>query len=155
MVEDVTMCKKRRRAPKGIINPATGESMTQEEAMAAIAEAERKTAIAKSKTATALAAKEDIDASNIDKVQAEDTAAATTTSLDETLASMGGTTQAISEIQEETFQEVKGASEKEKMETRKRKEQQLQRAVRQRRRSGTMGRRSLITGQFGGRGYRG
>ena len=68
---------------------------------------------------------------------------------------MGGTAQAISDIQEETFQEVTSANQKEIMETRKRKEQQLQRAVRQRKRSGTMGRRSLITGQYGGRGYRG
>lgn len=155
MVKDVTMCKKRKRAPKGIINPATGESMTQEEAMAAIAEAERKTAIAKSKTATALAGTEDLKADQIEKVQAKDTAKASTTSLDETLASMGGTTQAISEMQEETFQEVTSAKQKEIMETRKRKEQQLQRAVRQRKRSGTTGRRSLITGQYGGRGYRG
>ena len=155
MVEDVTMCKKKKRAPKGIINSATGESMTEEEARAEIARLNAETKRIQANTATILSKTEDIKASNLDKVQAEDTAAATTTSLDETLASMGGTAQAISEIQEETFQEVKGATEKEKMETRKRKEQQLQRAVRQRRRSGTMGRRSLITGQFGGRGYRG
>ena len=155
MVEDVTMCKKKKRAPKGIINSATGESMTEEEARAEIARLNAETKRMQANTATILSKTEDIKASNLNKVQAEDTAAATTTSLDETLASMGGTTQAISEMQEQTFQEVKGANQKEIMETRKRKEQQLQRAVRQRRRSGTMGRRSLITGQFGGRGYRG
>ena len=153
MVEDVIMCKKNRRASKKIINPATGESMTQEEALAAIAEAERATQVAYAAEATALSKVEDINAAKADTIQNQETAAQSTVSLDQQLAAMGGSQQAIADIQQETFQEVKGATDKEKMEIRKRKEQQLQRAIRQRRKSGFQGRRSLITGQSGGRGY--
>ena len=96
---------------------------------------------------------EDIKAGQAGTIMKEETAAQSTVSLDQQLAAMGGSQQAIADIQQETFQEVKGASDKEKMEIRKRKEQQLQRAIRQRRKSGFQGRRSLITGQSGGRGY--
>ena len=141
MVEDVTMCRKRKSPP-----PADTTPFNQADIDAALA-AEKQAA---ADAATAKAAAEDAS-----KVQDTDTKKESTESLDEKLSSMGGTTQAIQTIQNTVFQEVKGATEKEKMETRKRKEQQLQRAVRQRRRSGTMGRRSLITGSYGGRGYRG
>ena len=152
MVKDVTMCKKRRakKAAAAAASEAEQQAMRDE-----IARLNAETKRIQANTATILASTEDLKADQIEKVQAKDTAKASTTSLDETLALMGGTAQAISDIQEETFQEVKGANQKEIMETRKRKEQQLQRAVRQRKRSGTMGRRSLITGQYGGRGYRG
>lgn len=146
MVEDVTMCRKRKSPP-----PADTTPFNQADIDAALA-AEKQAA---ADAATAKAAAEDAAAEDASKVQDTDTKKESTESLDEKLSSMGGTTQAIQTIQNTVFQEVKGATEKEKMETRKRKEQQLQRAVRQRRRSGTMGRRSLITGSYGGRGYRG
>ena len=154
MVKDVTMCgRKKRRAKKAA---AAAEAEANQQAMRdEIARLNEETKRIQANTATILSGTEDLKADQIEKVQAKDTAKASTTSLDETLASMGGTTQAISEMQEETFQEVTSAKQKEIMETRKRKEQQLQRAVRQRKRSGTTGRRSLITGQYGGRGYRG
>lgn len=150
MVKDVTMCGRKKRAAKKAAAEAEQQAMRDE-----IARLNAETKRIQANTATILAGTEDLKADQIEKVQAKDTAKASTTSLDETLASMGGTAQAISDIQEETFQEVTSANQKEIMETRKRKEQQLQRAVRQRKRSGTMGRRSLITGQYGGRGYRG
>ena len=143
------MCRSRRRRKQS--NAQTG--MTEEEMRAAIAEAERATKAAQAAEATALSKVEDINAAKADTIQNQETAAQSTVSLDQQLAAIGGTQKAIAEIQEQTFQEVKGASEKEKMEIRKRKEQQLQRAIRQRRKSGFQGRRSLITGQSGGRGY--
>ena len=143
------MCKKRSNANK--VNAETG--MTDDEMRAAIAEAERATQVARAAEATALLATEDINAAKADTIQDKDTAAQSTVSLDQQLAALGGSQQAIADMQQETFQEVKGASDKEKMEIRKRKEQQLQRAIRQRRKSGFQGRRSLITGQSGGRGY--
>jgi len=143
------MCRSRRRRKQS--NAQTG--MTEEEMRAAIAEAEKATKTAQAAEATALSSLEDINAAKADTIQDEETAAQSSVSLDQQLAAIGGTQQAIAEIQEQTFQEVKGASEKEKMEIRKRKEQQLQRAIRQRRKSGFQGRRSLITGQSGGRGY--
>jgi hypothetical protein len=144
------MCGRKKGAAKKAAAEAEQQAMRDE-----IARLNAETKRIQANTATILAGTEDLKADQIEKVQAKDTAKASTTSLDETLASMGGTAQAISDIQEETFQEVTSANQKEIMETRKRKEQQLQRAVRQRKRSGTMGRRSLITGQYGGRGYRG
>ena len=149
MVKDVIMCKKRRNKNK--VNAETG--MTDDEMRAAIAEAERATKVAYAAEATALSRVEDINAAKADTIQNQETAAQSTVSLDQQLAALGGSQQAIADIQQETFQEVKGATDKEKMEIRKRKEQQLQRAIRQRRKSGFQGRRSLITGQSGGRGY--
>tara|TARA_R100000742_G_C4244762_1_gene63864 strand:- start:181 stop:615 length:435 start_codon:yes stop_codon:yes gene_type:complete len=143
------MCKKRRNKNK--VNAETG--MTDDEMRAAIAEAERATKVAYAAEATALSRVEDINAAKADTIQNQETAAQSTVSLDQQLAALGGSQQAIADIQQETFQEVKGATDKEKMEIRKRKEQQLQRAIRQRRKSGFQGRRSLITGQSGGRGY--
>jgi len=142
------MCKRRRSNQS---NAQTG--MTDDEMRAAIAEAERATQVAQAAEATALSATEDINAAKADTIQDKETAAQSTVSLDQQLAALGGSQQAIADMQQETFQEVKGASDKEKMEIRKRKEQQLQRAIRQRRKSGFQGRRSLITGQSGGRGY--
>lgn len=103
--------------------------------------------------ATAKVEEEDKAADDASTIQDTDTEKQSTVNLDEQLATMGGSQQAISNIQNVVYQEVKGATEKEKMEIRKRKEQQLQRAIRQRRKSGFQGRRSLITGQSGGRGY--
>ena len=149
MVEDVIMCRSRRRRKQS--NAQTG--MTDDEMRAAIEEANRKEAEARAKEATALARIEDINAAKADTIQNQETAAQSTVSLDQKLEAIGGSQQAIADIQQETFQEIKGATDKEKMEIRKRKEQQLQRAIRQRRKSGFQGRRSLITGQSGGRGY--
>ena len=149
MVEDVIMCKKRSNANK--VNAETG--MTDDEMRAEIARLNEETRRIQANTATILAETEDIKASQAGTIMAEETAAQSTVSLDQQLAALGGSQQAIADIQQETFQEVKGASDKEKMEIRKRKEQQLQRAIRQRRKSGFQGRRSLITGQSGGRGY--
>ena len=143
------MCRSRRRRKQS--NAQTG--MTDDEMRAAIEEANRKEAEARAKEATALARIEDINAAKADTIQDKETAAQSTVILDQQLPAMGGSQQAIADIQQETFQEVKGATDKEKMEIRKRKEQQLQRAIRQRRKSGFQGRRSLITGQSGGRGY--
>ena len=96
---------------------------------------------------------EDADADSLEVIKDEETKASDDETLDEEMEKMGGSQQAITNIQNQVFQEVKGASEKERQEIRKRKEQQLQRAIRQRRKSGFQGRRSLITGQSGGRGY--
>jgi len=96
---------------------------------------------------------QDAQAASLEAIQDEETDAQNNQSLDEAMQTMGGAQQSITNIQNQTFQEVKGASEKERQEIRKRKEQQLQRAIRQRRKSGFQGRRSLITGQSGGRGY--
>ncbi len=145
------MCRSRKNQNKNKQTTETG--MTEEQLRAAIAEAERATKAAQAAEATALSRVEDINVAKADTIQNQETAAQSTVSLDQQLAAIGGTQKAIAEIQEQTFQEVKGASEKEKMEIRKRKEQQLQRAIRQRRKSGFQGRRSLITGQSGGRGY--
>ena len=149
MVEDVIMCKKRSNANK--VNAETG--MTDDEMRAEIARLNEETRRIQANTATILAETEDIKAGQAGTIMAEETAAQSTVSLDQQLAALGGSQQAIADIQQETFQEVKGATDKEKMEIRKRKEQQLQRAIRQRRKSGFQGRRSLITGQSGGRGY--
>jgi hypothetical protein len=96
---------------------------------------------------------QDADADSLEVIQEEETKASDGKTLDEEVEQMGGSQQAITNIQNQVFQEVKGASEKERQEIRRRKEQQLQRAIRQRRKSGFQGRRSLITGQSGGRGY--
>ena len=96
---------------------------------------------------------QDANAAALGAIQDKETDAQNNQSLDEAMEAMGGAQQSITNIQNQTFQEVKGASEKERQEIRKRKEQQLQRAIRQRRKSGFQGRRSLITGQSGGRGY--
>lgn len=96
---------------------------------------------------------QDANAAALGAIQDKETDAQNNQSLDEAMQTMGGAQQSITNIQNQTFQEVKGASEKERQEIRKRKEQQLQRAIRQRRKSGFQGRRSLITGQSGGRGY--
>ena len=149
MVEDVIMCKSRRRRKQS--NAQTG--MTDDEMRAEIARLNEETRRIQANTATILAETEDIKAGQAGTIMKEETAAQSTVSLDQQLAALGGSQQAIADIQQETFQEVKGASDKEKMEIRKRKEQQLQRAIRQRRKSGFQGRRSLITGQSGGRGY--
>ena len=127
--------------------------MTDDEMRAEIARLNEETRRIQANTATILAETEDIKAGQAGTIMAEETAAQSTVSLDQQLATMGGSQQAIADIQQETFQEVKGATDKEKMEIRKRKEQQLQRAIRQRRKSGIQGRRSLMTGQSGGRGY--
>ena len=127
--------------------------MTDDEMRAEIARLNEETKRIQANTATILAETEDIKADQAGTIMAEETAAQSTVSLDQQLAALGGSQQAIADIQQETFQEVKGATDKEKMEIRKRKEQQLQRAIRQRRKSGFQGRRSLITGQSGGRGY--
>ena len=149
MVEDVIMCKRRKNPNK--VNSETG--MTDDEMRAEIARLNEETKRIQANTATILAETEDIKAGQAGTIMAEETAAQSTVSLDQQLAALGGSQQAIADIQQETFQEVKGATDKEKMEIRKRKEQQLQRAIRQRRKSGFQGRRSLITGQSGGRGY--
>tara|TARA_X000001382_G_scaffold24293_1_gene15125 strand:- start:1627 stop:2061 length:435 start_codon:yes stop_codon:yes gene_type:complete len=143
------MCKKRSNANK--VNAETG--MTDDEMRAEIARLEEETKRINANIATILAETEDIKADQAGTIMAKETAAQSTVSLDQQLAALGGSQQAIADIQQETFQEVKGATDKEKMEIRKRKEQQLQRAIRQRRKSGFQGRRSLITGQSGGRGY--
>ena len=143
------MCKSRRRSNQS--NAQTG--MTDDEMRAEIARLNEETRRIQANTATILAETEDIKAGQAGTIMAEETAAQSTVSLDQQLATMGGSQQAIADIQQETFQEVKGATDKEKMEIRKRKEQQLQRAIRQRRKSGIQGRRSLMTGQSGGRGY--
>ena len=96
---------------------------------------------------------EDAKTNSLEVIDDEETKAVDGKTLDEELEKMGGSQQTITNIQNQVFQEVKGASEKERQEIRKRKEQQLQRAIRQRRKSGFQGRRSLITGQSGGRGY--
>ena len=96
---------------------------------------------------------QDANAAALGAIRDKETDAQNNQSLDEAMQTMGGAQQSITNIQNQTFQEVKGASEKERQEIRKRKEQQLQRAIRQRRKSGFQGRRSLITGQSGGRGY--
>ena len=127
--------------------------MTDDEMRAEIARLNEETRRIQANTATILAETEDIKAGQAGTIMKEETAAQSTVSLDQQLAALGGSQQAIADIQQETFQEVKGATDKEKMEIRKRKEQQLQRAIRQRRKSGFQGRRSLITGQSGGRGY--
>ena len=127
--------------------------MTDDEMRAEIARLNEETRRIQANTATILAETEDIKAGQAGTIMKEETAAQSTVSLDQQLAALGGSQQAIADMQQETFQEVKGASDKEKMEIRKRKEQQLQRAIRQRRKSGFQGRRSLITGQSGGRGY--
>tara|TARA_R100001369_G_scaffold92782_2_gene139809 strand:+ start:2983 stop:3480 length:498 start_codon:yes stop_codon:yes gene_type:complete len=82
-----------------------------------------------------------------------DTKAASTTTLDEKLNEMGGSSAAISTIQNSVYQELTAAQKKEQLEIKKRKKQQLEQAVRQRKRSGFTGRKSLITGQSGGRGF--
>jgi len=143
------MCKSRRRRKQS--NAQTG--MTDDEMRAEIARLNEETKRIQANTATILAETEDIKAGQAGTIMKEETAAQSTVSLDQQLAALGGSQQAIADIQQETFQEVKGATDKEKMEIRKRKEQQLQRAIRQRRKSGFQGRRSLITGQSGGRGY--
>ena len=143
------MCRSRRRRKQS--NAQTG--MTDDEMRAEIARLNEETRRIQANTATILAETEDIKAGQAGTIMAEETAAQSTVSLDQQLAALGGSQQAIADIQQETFQEVKGATDKEKMEIRKRKEQQLQRAIRQRRKSGFQGRRSLITGQSGGRGY--
>ena len=96
---------------------------------------------------------QDAETNLLEVIDDEETKAVDGKTLDEELEKMGGSQQTITNIQNQVFQEVKGASEKERQEIRKRKEQQLQRAIRQRRKSGFQGRRSLITGQSGGRGY--
>lgn len=96
---------------------------------------------------------QDTQAASLEAIQDKETEASSKKSIDDTLQQMGGSQQTIAQIQQQTFQEVQGASEKERQEIRRRKEQQLQRAIRQRRKSGFQGRRSLITGQSGGRGY--
>ena len=96
---------------------------------------------------------EDAKTDSLEVIQDKETEALDGKTLDEEMEKMGGSQQTITNIQNQVFQEVKGASEKERQEIRRRKEQQLQRAIRQRRKSGFQGRRSLITGQSGGRGY--
>ena len=75
------------------------------------------------------------------------------TSLEEEIENLGGSNQVITNIQNVTYTTVVENIEKEREILKQRKEQQLQRAIRQRRKSGFQGRRSLITGQSGGRGY--
>ena len=96
---------------------------------------------------------EDAKTDSLEVIQDKETEALDGKTLDEEMEKMGGSQQTITNIQNQVFQEVKGASEKERQEIRRRKEQQLQRAIRQRRKSGFQGRRSLNTGQSGGRGY--
>ena len=135
MVEDVIMCRRRKRKQQAETNVVDNTIINTDDA------------------ATAKVEEEDKAADDASTIQDTDTEKQSTVNLDEQLATMGGSQQAISNIQNVVYQEVKGATEKEKMEIRKRKEQQLQRAIRQRRKSGFQGRRSLITGQSGGRGY--
>ena len=65
MVEDVIMCRSRRRRKQS--NAQTG--MTDDEMRAAIEEANRKEAEARAKEATALARIEDINAAKADTIQ--------------------------------------------------------------------------------------
>jgi len=138
------MCRRRRRKQQEDTTP-----FSQADIDAAL-EADRKKAAAE---ATAAVEAENAAAGSAGTIQDQETGAANDETLDEKLESMGGTQQAITNIQNQTFQEVKGASEKETLEIRRRKKEQLQRAIRQRRKSGFQGRRSLITGQSGGKGY--
>jgi len=138
------MCRRRSSPP-----PVDTTPFSQADIDAALA-AEKKAA---ADAATAKVEEEDKAADDASTIKDKDTEEQSIVNLDEQLATMGGSQQAISNIQNVVYQEVKGATEKEKMEIRKRKEQQLQRAIRQRRKSGFQGRRSLITGQSGGRGY--
>ena len=138
------MCRRRRRKQQEDTTP-----FNQADIDAAL-EAERK----KLADAASEAVKDqDAETDSLGVIQDKETEASDGETLDEKVEKMGGSQQAITNIQNQVFQEVKGASEKERQEIRKRKEQQLQRAIRQRRKSGFQGRRSLITGQSGGRGY--
>ncbi len=143
MVEDVIMCRRRRKKQQDTT------PFNQADIDAAL-EAERAKAAADASQAVL---DQDANAAALGAIQDKETDAQNNQSLDEAMQTMGGAQQSITNIQNQTFQEVKGASEKERQEIRKRKEQQLQRAIRQRRKSGFQGRRSLITGQSGGRGY--
>ena len=147
------MCRRRRSSQKKIINHATGESMTQAEALAAIAEAEKATKAAYAAQATALSATEDINAAKAGTIQNQETAAVNMTGLQQTVDQMGGSMEAMKNIQEQSFRQVEDAKEKERLAIKRRKEQQLQRAIRQRKQTGLTGRRSLITGTAGGKGY--
>ena len=143
MVEDVIMCRRRRKKQQDTT------PFNQADIDAAL-EAERAKAAADASQAVL---DQDANAAALGAIRDKETDAQNNQSLDEAMQTMGGAQQSITNIQNQTFQEVKGASEKERQEIRKRKEQQLQRAIRQRRKSGFQGRRSLITGQSGGRGY--
>jgi len=138
------MCRRRRRKQQEDTTP-----FNQADINAAV-EAERKKLADEASQAVI---DEDADADSLEVIQNKETEALDGKTLDEEMEKMGGSQQTITNIQNQTFQEVKGASEKERQEIRRRKEQQLQRAIRQRRKSGFQGRRSLITGQSGGRGY--
>ena len=143
------MCRKRRNKNK--VNSETG--MTNDEMRAAIEEANRKVAEAKSKEATALASLEDINEAKADTIQDKETAAVNMTGLQQTVDQMGGSIEAMKGLQEQSFRQVEDAKEKERLAIKRRKEQQLQRAIRQRKQTGLTGRRSLITGTAGGKGY--
>jgi len=138
------MCRRRRRKQQEDTTP-----FSQADIDAAL-EADRKKAAAE---ATAAVEAENAAAGSVGTIKDQETGAANDGTLNEKLESMGGTQQAITTIQNQTFQQVKGASQKETLEIRRRKQEQLQRAIRQRRKSGFQGRRSLITGQSGGKGY--
>jgi len=87
-------------------------------------------------------------------VMDKETPAESTTTLDEEIANLGGSQEAISKIQQDVYSEVSGASTRESRDIRKRKKETLQKRIRQRRSRGSTGRASLITGMTGGKGYR-
>ena len=109
MVKDVTMCGKRRRRARA--KAAAGA----EAAAAAAAKANADSAAqASADAASAKAVAEDkaaADAKNLESQFDEqgkliESQAAKITSLDEKLAGMGGSTQAVNTIQNEVYQEV-------------------------------------------------
>ena len=101
-----------------------------------------------------LNAKFDADNNNdLDEIKESDTEAVDTTDLETTVAQMGGSMAAMKDLQEQSFRHVKDAEERERLAIKRRKKQQLQRAIRQRKQTGLTGRRSLITGTAGGKGY--
>ena len=79
---------------------------------------------------------------------------ATITSLEEELENLGGSNQVITNIQNVTYTTVVENIEKERELLKQRKEDELRKAVAAKKRSGTKGRASLITGSAGGIGYR-
>ena len=138
------MCRRRRRKQQEDTTP-----FNQADIDAALAAERAKAA----EEATAAAEKQDQADANLGTVQASDTAAANMTGLQQTVDQMGGSMEAMKAIQEQSFRQVEDAKEKERLAIKRRKEQQLQRAIRQRKQTGLTGRRSLITGTAGGKGY--
>ena len=140
MVKDVTMCR-RRTSSKRKAALSQIESLKSQ-----IAEANaRREAILAEQNSNAIAEGVVMD---------KETPAESTTTLDEEIANLGGSQEAISKIQQDVYSEVSGASTRESRDIRKRKKETLQKRIRQRRSRGSTGRASLITGMTGGKGYR-